>query len=955
MSVLVLSASELSPRKSCIPTLPNCYVRVIAGEFRRETPVVERSVEPSWDQKLVVPVTGNEMPLDIQLWHKSLIPLRSYKIGQFKTTFSQLLRQQLSNETESIRITLVEKKTNGNTGYLRIKVSEVDDGVVVEQAMDEAHHVEEDAKKDTLPGVPSNDTVEMLKAVAEKINGFTGILDKVSQLYPPASVACSIVFSVIQAINAQTSRDAKVIGLVAIMDKANSFLGEYKKMSDITAKLAEFIKATLNQTVECSLFIQEFYQVGFMTRLATQAFDKSADKKIEEFTSAFTELQTQRMEGTVVQATLVSYRVLSVATDIRRDQILGRLRTVTMDAAGREACLPNTRNKLLEDLITWVLRPSEQNIRLVVGMWGSGKSALATTLANYFSELHRLGAYLFFSRTPPQTTGPVDVIRSLAAHLAVLDTRIAEAVAEHITAYPNATEGALLTQFNELLVKPLQSLDVDVHTKKGPAISAEGPILVLIDGLDQCGDPKSRKELISVLAAEASKLPKWLRIVITSRPEADLNAAFAPCQNIYKTPLDIESPENKADIATYVRGRLEAIRLKNTSLGLTADWPGQDALVKISRKAAGLFAWANTACTFIDSHYPPDRLKAVVEDTATTGPEDALAELYGAALQTVGKWEDSDFAESFRVVMGTIVVTAEPLSAETIDKLVAGSKKIPSMHTIEYLGCVLTWGPNTPIHILHPTFHDYLCSPRCKDSPWFIDSVRHRRTLGISCLRHVSRHLTRFHTDIIRLDLGSRDVFTEAQKRFPADIQHAYKFWIEYLCSVPYDTLKAIAKDVASVLMPVAFNDWCTMVDVLWTRFKVLELSYTLLAWITDNLAQLSALDSRITADAIQNAIEQVYELIGLPPPGTPRPAPSRPLSSHGSVVSSAPPKINFTSVDVALAEKATSAPAGDMMPWHLTHPYKMLKDLRKKLSGQTSPRSAFSKERLRGIAEAPV
>ncbi|THH31086.1 hypothetical protein EUX98_g3112 [Antrodiella citrinella] len=260
------------------------------------------------------------------------------------------------------------------------------------------------------------------------------------------------------------------------------------------------------------------------------------------------------------------------------------------------------------------------------------------------------------------------------------------------------------------------------------------------------------------------------------------------------------------------------------------------------------------------------------------------------------------------------------------------------MHIIRDLGCVLTSHSNVPIQVLHRSFLDYLSSPHSEDRKWLIDSALHRRRIGIHCLHLVAQHISARISDS-----GSPRVLpTEAHQRFPGDIHHAYTFWIEYLCSASYDadTFKdvTVANDIATMLMPVAFTNWCIVADVLRTRYKVLELSYTLLAWITDNLPQFFELDFRISPYAIRTAIDQVFDFIDSPTPGAPH-------TSHGSVVDSAPPAISISSPDVTLIEEETEeaviVPLPEL-PWHLTQPYKMLKDLRKLqitlVSGTGSP-----------------
>jgi hypothetical protein len=54
-----------------------------------------------------------------------------------------------------------------------------------------------------------------------------------------------------------------------------------------------------------------------------------------------------------------------------------------------------------------------------------------------------------------------------------------------------------------------------------------GPVIIILDALDECGDPVSRKSLLSLLAQELTKLPPFFRFLITNRREADIDAALS--------------------------------------------------------------------------------------------------------------------------------------------------------------------------------------------------------------------------------------------------------------------------------------------------------------------------------------------------------------------------------------------------------------------------------------------
>src|SRR5258708_35420167 len=71
------------------------------------------------------------------------------------------------------------------------------------------------------------------------------------------------------------------------------------------------------------------------------------------------------------------------------------------------------------------------------------------------------------------------------------------------------------TLFQSLILEPLKDLHI------------VGPILVVIDGLDESGDTTSRIGLHAFLAGNLKRLPSNFRVVITSRPRHAIISALA--------------------------------------------------------------------------------------------------------------------------------------------------------------------------------------------------------------------------------------------------------------------------------------------------------------------------------------------------------------------------------------------------------------------------------------------
>jgi hypothetical protein len=135
---------------------------------------------------------------------------------------------------------------------------------------------------------------------------------------------------------------------------------------------------------------------------------------------------------------------------------------------------------------------------------------------------------------------------------------------------------------------------------------------------------------------------------------------------------------------------------------------------------------------FIETgHYPEERLETLLQSSASQG----LDNLYSIALQTSGLWDDMSFVKDFQETMGLILAACQPLSYCELDHLLGRKKQRSTIHTIKHFGCLLHWGTSEPVHILHPSFADYLTNPKHKQAKWYIDLDFHNQHFALRCLQ----------------------------------------------------------------------------------------------------------------------------------------------------------------------------------------------------------------------------
>ena len=416
--------------------------------------------------------------------------------------------------------------------------------------------------------------------------------------------------------------------------------------------------------------------------------------------------------------------------------------------------------------MNWIADDSieAKKVLWVYGLAGTGKSTLSTTIAQIMSSLHRLGAFFFFNRDIQQRDSGT-LIRTLAYQLAKFDDCFGAVISRLVTENSSITIMPLEFQFENLLFNTLKSVEW-----------SGGPIVLIIDALDECGREADRKDLMQALSNGFSDLPSFIRIILVSRPESDIQHALGSHSHVRPYHLDTDSVTNKDDILQYIRHRLGEIRKNNGRLG--DHWPGEDKISSLANRAGGLFIWASTACLYIESYAPNRRLSELLDkqpEGSSSGPFAHLDSLYETGLKSADLWHDALFRSDCCNTLGAILCARAPLSCSVIDALLE-PQDTSSWESVSRLGCVLHISETQPIRILHPSFHDYL-SERCRDKPWSINLEHHNKELALLCIKLLDKELRENICDMTLPYLSQKRIIPEA-------ISYACVFWIEHVCLI---------------------------------------------------------------------------------------------------------------------------------------------------------------------------
>lgn len=501
----------------------------------------------------------------------------------------------------------------------------------------------------------------------------------------------------------------------------------------------------------------------------------------------------------------------------RVERNLSKLHPVMMDASTRSGCLDDTRADVIADIRKWVVDPAGKSMLWLWGLVGSGKSTLLTSIAEALRKDYKLGAFVFFNRDVAERCDPSIVVRTLAFELGMSNIRIGTEIANSITENPRIMNAPLRLQFQKLLLEPLIAFG-----KRERA----APLVIVLDALDECGHPRERQELLKVIGEETSKLPSFLRILIASRKDGDINQALGSRNHIQLYELDICSATNEENISYFFRSNLARIRETNGYLGLGDDWPKSTDIRELTKRALGLFIWAATAVQFVaEGHDPRERLKTLLKGRFPKEAESSLDELYRTALRSVGKWSDPDFIRDFRDIMGIILNARNPLTIKGIDglSLQLSHDSRPSLHTISRLGCVLS--QENFVRVLHPSFAEYLTDrSRCGNDPWFIDEVSQNDRLAIQCLKVLDQNL-KYNFHEISFDR------TLPYQHLAEETEYASLYWVDHVCSAD-DEGSTIAEAV-SKFMSERLLLWLEAMSAMRQSRKAIEMLSLLSVWLS--------------------------------------------------------------------------------------------------------------------------
>lgn len=397
-------------------------------------------------------------------------------------------------------------------------------------------------------------------------------------------------------------------------------------------------------------------------------------------------------------------------------------------------CLHGTQETVLSKVDAWIKSSDLPNVLWISGAAGAGKTALASTIVA--GKLHDTEFCNFFIKNRSSTLrDPCVIWRSVALDLTAIFRNVKVDILELmlINEYP---KDDIERQFRLLILEPLKR---QFSARATPSRT----LVVVIDALDECVPGNQRESFLRTIVKWSEELPQTCKLVVTSRPEVEIETRLMEISHLLALNTgDIVSRESDASIELYFRKELKEMEVSNDG------WPDPNSIMRLTRCAAGVFAWATTVIEFIREN-PVVKLEEVLKDMVEEDTfwnfyaliarlmglaaglsvwvatfigyicgknpvkKDALGKLYGQILLSVAlPLCHSKELDSLTLVLASVILLRKPISKRIILQLLLVSHPQDQSNITSVIdnlrSIILIEGDGGVLRVRHKSFSDFL-------------------------------------------------------------------------------------------------------------------------------------------------------------------------------------------------------------------------------------------------------
>ena len=400
-------------------------------------------------------------------------------------------------------------------------------------------------------------------------------------------------------------------------------------------------------------------------------------------------------------------------------------------------CDEDTRKEVIADIMRWITSTNESASMMVLhGLAGVGKSALEQAIAELCLKNGLRVASFFFSRgSGGERADGNSLIPTLIYQLLNAIPGLRECVLTVLENDPGLLEMARAEQMEKLFIKPQLALMFDSASSdwvpptlrpRAPPPPHNSPILVAIDGLDECDNHEIQCDLLRIIADAIPRLPLPFRFLIACRPETHIMDTLNYDKSLKAIDVqrfDLNSINADTDIRFIFKKEFRKIR-ETHRIGqkLPNDWPTDAVIATLTGNASGQFIYASTVMNYLKNpkQRPDDRLEVILRlSPAREGdkPFAQLDALYSYIFSCVG---DIDLVWR---ILGIIRLYAQGdipgvhdkdntfITPDNLDKVLLLRPGGVELALDELASVIVVSSAKAPILIPHASLMDFLLDP----------------------------------------------------------------------------------------------------------------------------------------------------------------------------------------------------------------------------------------------------
>ncbi|KAF8872115.1 hypothetical protein BD779DRAFT_423675 [Infundibulicybe gibba] len=365
-------------------------------------------------------------------------------------------------------------------------------------------------------------------------------------------------------------------------------------------------------------------------------------------------------------------------------------------------CYPGTREAALKTISDWIADQASHCLWLH-GPAGTGKSAIAYTVAEQCHSDQTLGAGYFFIRG--STDKPPPFFPTLAYQLVLAIPNLCGPLWTTLCEDPTVFDRSMSEQLDKLIVQPfLKLVDRPAH------------IVIVIDGLDECdcvGGAAIQADIVRlVLGLGKHSLP--LRFIISSRPELEIRRAFESSSrpSLTRLPLD-KTLHPDRDIRHFLCEKLgqayEECMKDGMLVAPKTAWPSCEAIDQLVKKSSGHFIYVSTVVKFVQEKHanPVERLNAVLQITDAFVQSTAFRELDQLYLHILRGAENT--GELARILRAIMYFQGHRASTSNLDAIFSCTGGVRFL--LGNLRSIIEVTESSMVQFFHTSMNDFLMDP----------------------------------------------------------------------------------------------------------------------------------------------------------------------------------------------------------------------------------------------------